>query len=263
MSTIRAGKGLGDSLYLQGVVRHMIEQGRGVTPCSNWPEVFGQLPVKVIPFTRQGVDICAHYTTRKAYQGTSQWQDCCINAGLGADVDFRIDWKPTSVSLKRDDRPLILISLPRLPMGREDGFGRSLLPDCSVIQRCIDRIKPHVRIVQVGAGEPLYRFRGIDDDLANRTSITDLLNVSSLADGFLGYCSWLVPLAESFNRPALFVWSRKGLHDRHAFIRQIIPGKVLHRSSSGHVFDDAGNIAVDDAADSFLRQVHSSRSDRW
>ena len=40
MKTIRGGRGLGDALYVQGVVRHLVGLGQRLAVRSDWPEVF-------------------------------------------------------------------------------------------------------------------------------------------------------------------------------------------------------------------------------
>jgi hypothetical protein len=143
--------------------------------------------------------------------------------------------------------------MARSPMGRKDGFGAELLPDCRMIQRAIDRLKGRALIVLIGSGKPLFEFKGIDVDLSNKTTVRQLLDVASIADGFLGYCSFIIPLAESFSKPALIVWSRRGLNAGHQYIRQITPQKVLYRESSQFVIDDASLEEIDEAADGFMR----------
>lgn len=260
---IRAGSGLGDSIYLQSVVRHMLEQGAGeIEVCSDFPDVF--LPLKgrvtVSPFRRNVRH--AHYAPRKGMAGTDQFQDCCIAAGISTDADLRLDWCPVNVDLvqevRRGSRPVVVVQLPRNPMGRTDGFGAELLPDCGVIQRAIDRIKSRVKIVQVGKGDPLYRFSGIDLDLSDRTSVADLIDVACAADGFLGYVSFVVPLAESLGKPALLVWSQRGLNaegPRREFVRRITPQKVLHCPSSRFVIDNCSDQELNKAADELLDQI--------
>lgn len=62
-----------------------------------------------------------------------------------------------------------------------------------------------------------------------------------------------MPLAESFDRPALFVWSRRGLRSPRAFISQITPNKILHkRETSRHVIDDAPPEVVQREAEALL-----------
>jgi hypothetical protein len=126
-----------------------------------------------------------------------------------------------------------------------------LLPDCNVIQGAIDALKPHATIVQIGKGDALHRFTGLDLDLANATSVSDLLDVAAAADGFLGYVSFIVPLAESLGKPALMVWARAGLESRHEFVRQITPEKIFHRATSHAVIDDSRQEVIGLAVDCF------------
>lgn len=245
MKTIRSGRGLGDSLYLQSVVRYLLAtQPLRLRVRSDYPDVFSQLGprVEVVPFERKG-DIVAHYAVRKGIDGTTQFQDCCIAAGIQESVEMRLDWTTTDPDLvqrlRAGGQPLLLVQLPRAPMGRTDGFGASLLPDCRAIQRIIDVARDTHTVVQVGAGRPLFRFTGIDIDLANETTVAQLIDVAQAADRLLGYCSFFVPLAESFDKPALFVWSRRGLNDGHVYVRRITPAKVLHKATSKAVMDTA------------------------
>lgn len=254
---IRCGRGLGDSLYLQAVVRHLVAKGERFKVRSDWPDVFRPLGdrVSVAPFSRE-VDIVAHYAPRKGVKGTTQFEDCCIGAGITGPVDLRLDWtvtdRPLVESLKARGKPILCVQLPRSPMGRTDGFGADLLPDCNVIQGVIDALCERALIVQIGAGEPLYKFHGIDVDLANKTSVSEMLDVASIAAGFLGFVSFVVPLAESFSKPALIVWSSRGLRSAHLYVRQIAPQKIIHRPSTVAVMDDQPE-QIREAVDAFMR----------
>ncbi len=256
LKSIRCGRGLGDSLYLQSVVRHLVRNGSRLRVKSDFPAVFLPLGdrVQVVPFDRK-VDILAHYSIRKGSTSTGQFQDCCIAAGIREPVEFRLDWKVTVSHLaqhvQKPGKPVLLVQLPRNPMGRTDGFGRELLPDCRKIQKVIDRAKATHTIVQIGAGDALFKFSGVDIDLANKTTVAEMIDVASVADRFLGYCSFLVPLAESFHKPALFVWSHRGLKAGHPYVRQITPQKVL-QPTSGYVMDDWSDDTIMEAADAFL-----------
>lgn len=248
--------GLGDALYVQSIARHLVEQGETLKVHTSWPDVFKPLgdKVQLRPFTRAGVDILAHYSLRKS-KPTNQFEDCVIQAGIKGPVDLKIDW--LAEPLIGEDRPIICVQLPRSPMGRTDGFGKELLPDCRIIQRAIDRLGKEALIVQIGSGEALFKFSGIDVDLSNKTTVSQMLDIASIASGFLGYVSFMVPLAESFRKPGLFVWSSRGLHAGHCYVRQITPKKVLSRESSQHVFDDWPTEQIDSGIESFLRQVKS------
>jgi len=259
--SIRCGSGLGDSLYLQAAVRHLVERGRALEVCSDWPDVFRPLAGRVTlsPFRRE-VDIRAHYAMRKRITTTDQFQDVCIAAGITEPVDFRLDWVPQNERLidrVRGDgtRPVVLVLLPRRPMDRKDGFGDRLLPNCEVIGRAIEILRPHARIVQVGKGDALYRFGEIDLDLSNATSVADMIDAAWAADGLLGYVSFFVPLAESLLKPALFVWSRRGLESSTDFIAQITPSKILHRATSRAVIDNCTDQQLAEAVNEFRRQI--------
>lgn len=249
--------GLGDALYLQAVVRHLVRKGQKVEVCTEWPDVFRPLKdhVKFSPFSRTNIQILAHYSMRKGIAGTTQFEDCCLQAGIREPVEFKLDWWPVNAGLvaqiRKPWKPILCVQLPRAPMGRSDGFGAELLPDCGVIQQAIDRLKDRAYIVQIGSGEALYRFKGIDLDLSNATSVSDLIDVAYAADGFLGYCSFLVPLAESLGKPAVLVWSRRGLHSRQPFISRITPQKILHRKSSRWIVDDEPG-RLDEVLNGFL-----------
>jgi len=258
---IRSGAGLGDSLYLQAVVRHMLltrDVGK-IEARTYFPEVFLPFGNRVITsaFDRRGCSHIAHYSLRKK-EVTDQFRDCCIQAGIRESVDLVLDWNPVNEELVRTLRryagakPIIFVGLPRLPMDRSDGYGAELSPDFTVIQRIINEIKGEAVLVQVGKGKPLFEFAGLDFNLANETSVSEAIDVGYAADGFLGYVSFLVPLAESFSKPGLYVWARRGLASRTEYVRLITPDKVLHRRSSAAIFDDAAEAEIKYAARALL-----------
>jgi len=267
--SIRSGKGIGDNLYLQSIARHLVDKGERLEVCTDWPDIFRPIAkeIAISPFRRINVARVAHYTTRKKVMETDQFQDCCLTAGVREAVDLRLDWKPSNGNLLdlllSPGKPVVVVQMPREPFGRSDGYGMELLPDCSTIQRVIDAIGSDALIVQVGSGKALYGFRGIEVDLAGKTSVSDLLDVASVASGFVGYCSFLVPLAESFSAPALLVWSRRGLNSRDEYIRTITPKKILHRASSRAVFDDCSDHEIAEAAYAFLDAIRNRHALCW
>lgn len=257
---IRGGSGLGDAIYLQSIARHFVDEGFCPEVCCDWPDVFRPLAgrVDVVPFRRTQIDRLAHYSRRRGIAGTSQFEDGCIEAGIKCNVDFRLDWSVTTTladSWNPARKPIIVVQMPRPPFGRSDGFGMEFLPDCWRIQAAIDHIGKRAYLVQVGTGEPLFTFTGIDLDLTNKTSVCDLLDVATLADAFLGYCSFIVPLAEAQFKPAMLVWSHKGIASRHQVVRQMTPAKVLHRKSSLWVMDDASEKELRDCADALCDAI--------
>lgn len=201
------------------------------------------------PFTRIGIDILAHYSVRKSQQ-TRQFEDCCIQAGIREPVELRLDWEPTNLVIL--PRPYVCVQLPRAPMGRKDGFGKELLPDCKAIQKAIDAVRGKATIVQIGSGQPLHRFEGIDVDLSNKTTVCQLIDTAQEATAFIGYVSFLLPLAESFDKPCLMVWSSRGLKAKHNYVRQITPQKVIWKETSKYVFDTSSEDEIKKAANALL-----------
>lgn len=263
---LRGGSGLGDSLYVQSVARHLIQtRGLRLRVNSNWPDVFRPLgeACQVVPFDRKAT-LVAHYSARKQERGTTQFQDCCISAGLREPVELRLDWKmvrpewATDLTRHAGRRPIIVVQLPRQPMNRPDGFGKELLPQREALQAAVHQLKAQdAFLVQVGAGKPVYELDYIDLNLANCTTVTDLIDIALSCDGFLGYVSFIVPLAESLAKPLLCVWSQAGLKAPNRFISSITPRKILQYRSSRAVIDNQPEQERSAAVDAFLEQVRS------
>lgn len=258
MRSIRGGMGLGDALYVQAIARYLVQRGERLKVCTAWPDVFGPLGdrVQIEGFRRANVSILAHYSLRKKQAATTQFQDCCIEAGISGPVELRLDWRPPQgrivEGLREDGRPVLCVQLPRNPMGRTDGFGAELLPNCRKIQAAIDAARGRALIVQVGSGAPLFRFSGIDVDLANKTTVSELIDIAAAADLFLGYPSFLLPLAESLAKPVLMVFSSRGLESRTLYVRLITPRKLLHSASSRAVIDSDTDQKIGEAMHALL-----------
>lgn len=254
---IRGGQGLGDSLYVQSVARYYLMNGRPLAVRSAHPDVFRPLGLPVIPFSRDRGAIVAHYVQRKGEPGTSQWQDVCISAGIPRETEMRLDWKllnPANADYFLGvRRPVIAVLLPRHGMNRNDGFANELLPNWKTLDQLIqcDAYK-----VQIGQGDALYKFHGIDLNLANKTSIGDMLDIASMVDGFVGWCSFMLPLAESLQKPFFSLWSARGMKSRNGFISTLTPQKVIHRKDLAYnAIDDEPIDRIKKRFDDFLREV--------
>lgn len=248
---IRGGMGLGDALYVQAVTRHLTARGQGLKVCTAWPDIFKPLngSVELAPFTRLGNPIVAHYTMRKGVVGTSQFQDVCLNAGVKEPVELKLDWQVVDQVLVNKVRqlaagkPVVLVQLMRPPMDRKDKFGASLLPRGEAVQVCLDRLRERgAFLVQVGAGRCLYQLTGIDLDLSNQTTVSQLIDLAAIADHVIGYPSFIVPLAESLGKSGLYVWSARGLRDPIVYVRQVTPAKVIHRTGLAVVAHDDWSV---------------------
>lgn len=264
VKSIRGGMGIGDALYLQAVVRHLVAQGQRLEVCTAWPDIFRPHAgrIEIAGFRRNPIDILAHYSRRRHYP-TTQFADVCLEAGLREPCELVLDWEITDQAfvdpLLERGLPIVCVQLPRAPMNRTDGIGTELLPDCRVIQQQIDALRGRVLLVQIGAGRPLFEFKGIDVDLAGKTTVAQMLDVASLAAGFVGYVSFIVPLAESLKKPALLTWSRLGFKSPTAFVRQITPKKICERDTSICVVDNATFDEMRAAREAFENAIRLTR----
>lgn len=262
--SIRAGRGLGDSLYLQSIVRYFVETGRRPIIFSDWPAAFEHLGVAVSPFRRSGVDVIAHYVTRKDAPGTTLFEDMCIAANVPRETPLSLRRRTVderfvaAILAAARSKPIVMVQQPREPFGRADGFGLDLLPRLSALQRVVDRLKGGAYLVQVGAGPSMGALRNLDLDLVDRTSVAQVLDLAAVASGLLGYCSFFLPLAESLSKPSLMIWSGRGLRSPVPYIRSITPAKILHRPDlSRWVLDECPESEICREADAFLDAVGS------
>ncbi len=255
MKRVRGGAGLGDAIYIRAIVEQMLRDNQEVTVCSDYPAVFEQLPgVKTAPFSRENIQVLAHYTLGKTSTTTTQWDDVQRSARVPAPL--KITWTIKNQELvdaiRKDaaGRPVVLVHGGRTPMGRTDGFGAELLPEREPFEQVLDELK-HCFRVRVGKGADLYPLT-VDVDLNGGTTVTDLLDLGAACDGMVGQCSWVIPLAEVFDKPLLCVWSAAGLRSPTAYVKLITPEKVLHKSTSRWVIDDWTERNIRDMARVFM-----------
>jgi len=237
---IRSGNGLGDNLYLLAIVQELIRKGKNLQVCTKYPELFNHLPVETDDFSRSNIDILAHYSKRKE-ENTNQWEDICIQAGLRP-FPFKIDWNPGDSGPKMEvlerakGRKILIVQGGRIPMARKDGFGMELLPEERLFNLVSRKLTGEYFRVQIGDSKNLFDIEH-DFSLNGGTSVPELMDVASIADGFVSQCSFLIPLAEGFGKKGLFLWSQKGLSSDHRYIARITPRKILSSEKSFYVMD--------------------------
>jgi len=249
---IRGGSGLGDALYLRPICEHLA-RSRKVTVMSNFGDVFLDSGVDVEPFRRDRVDMVAHYVGGKHNPTTTIWQDICAHAGVNVPLAF--EWHPRNKRLIRRleqdaaGRPIVLVHGGREPMGRRDGFGIELLPHEHAFGAVVGALGECFK-VRVGRGDVIYNFP-CDLDLVNQTSVADVLDIAWASAGIVSMCGFPLPLAEALDKPALFVWSSRGLGSAHVFIHSVTPAKMLTKASSRYVLDSEPVEVLREAARSF------------
>lgn len=241
MKRIRGGSGLGDSLYVRPVAEYFVRAGEQVTVMSDYADVFINSGVTVQPFRRDTCNVVAHYTRGKDNPNTTQWTDVCTSAGVG-DLALSFAWAVRNQALmgkltaRAAGRPIIMVNGGRPPMGRADGYAAEMLP----AQRAFDAVLGALSdcfIVEVGKGNENYPLKA-DYNLSDRTAVSDLLDIATIARALVGQCSFMIPLAECFDKPLLAVWSVRGLVSSTPYIRQCTPCKLLSKPTSSYVMDD-------------------------
>lgn len=255
MIRIRGGRGLGDSLYVRPIVDYLVRLGERVTALSDYPDVFAGSRAEVLPFTRAGVNLLAHYTAGKSNPNTTQWQDILRSSRMPLGLPLRFDWQVRNHALvdalhtRAAGRPLVLVHGGREPMNRTDGFGMELMPERWAFVTALESLSDCF-LVRVGKGACLYELPA-EADLNGDTTVSDLLDVASVCAGIVAQCSFAVPLAEVFDKPLLAIWSARGLVSREEYVRLITPRKILHGPRDRFVVDDWPPDGIKDSADAF------------
>jgi hypothetical protein len=258
MKHVRGGSGLGDSLYVRVIAEHLLRLGHPVTAYTFHPDVFIGVDCRVEPFGKLGINVLAHYVGGKNNPATSQWDDVCDSAQV-ARIPLRFTWHIINQKLvdqvreQARGRPVVLIHGGRAPMNRTDNFGIELLPEKRAFDQVQEAIYRDVLFVRIGEGKQKYAMDRAEMDLWGKTSVADLLDLAWDCDALIGPCSFVVPLAEAFDKPLLAVWAAGGMHPaRHPYLKSITPQKVLAKASSSFVIDDWGPERVAAKAKDFL-----------
>ncbi|WP_395406299.1 hypothetical protein ACHMW6_06400 [Pseudoduganella sp. UC29_106] len=234
MKRLRGGGGLGDSLYVRPICDELIRRGEEITVLTNFADVFIGSGAKVVPFSRDNVQILAHYVSGKSNPDTNQWQDVCNSAGVQAPMQFQWGVRNEDLASQARDRaagrPIILAHGGRKPMGRMDGFAMDLMPERAGFEVALGGLSDCLTI-SVGGTVGLEYDMPVEWDLTGKTNVSDLLDLASLCDGVVAQCSFAVPMAECFDKPLLAIWSQRAAGSNQAYIRTITPQKVFEQAN--------------------------------
>lgn len=242
---VRGGSGFGDSLYLRPVAEYLMATNpqKQIIPLTNYPDIFMGSGLCIEPHRKTMYDVLAHYTTGRPNTSTNQWQDILYTAKVPPDLPLKFYWNIQNENIVRHVRkaahgkPIILLNGGRPPMGRTDGYSDEMLPFQEAFLKVL-RNMMDCFFVKVGKGPELYELP-YNIDLSNNTTPGDVLDLAKSSDLLVGQCSFMVPLAEVFDKPFLGVWARAGLNSRNDFIRQCTPSKILAKpATSLWVVDD-------------------------
>lgn len=257
---IRSGRGLGDTIYLRPIVEHFVREGKNVVALCDYPEIISGTGAKVEPFVRNGCDVVAHYVNGKTNPETTQWHDMCAAAGV-APLDLSFDWKILNPALiervqaSAGGRPIVLVHGGREPYGRQDGFGRELIPRRDAFVSVLELLAGCYRVL-IGKDFPIYPLDDfVDLNLSGNTSVYDLLDLGRSCNAVVAQCSFAVPLAEVFNKPLLAIWSEQGLKSKDNYISATTPKKILSKTTSRYIMDSWQPAKIEREVDAIRRVI--------
>src|SRR5665647_405689 len=98
---------------MRPVVDYYLKQGQ-VTVCSNYPDIFKGSGASVEPFSRDNIDVIAHYSQARDNPNTTQFQDVC-NCAKAGELQLRFDWQVDNqnlignLKLKANGKKIILV----------------------------------------------------------------------------------------------------------------------------------------------------------
>lgn len=206
MKTIRGRTGFGDSIYTRAGVEWLLrERFDTYRVYSDYPEVFEDLDVDVVPYSKNiRPDYDFNYLPFKSRKGTNQWRDMCEFAGL--DI-------PLETSLKnRVPSGLVVIAPLHPPMNGSERAIRNMGIDPNAYKKYCSQFGN-----QVWLKDGKYTFR----------ELAHIVNHASL---FVCQVGWGLALAELFDCPARVCFAEKMFSCGDTFHETITPEKVISKS---------------------------------
>lgn len=250
---LRGASGLGDAVYMYPVLKYYLEHGQHIELLTRYNEIYAPLQkYKLILSDRYSKqpEVECRYSPRYPDPSTTTYEDTLFFAGIRENIPLAIEFEKKAIkkleSLK--GHKICVVRTPALPMkGREDA--KILIPKAEFTQAIITNMsKAGYAIVSVGSrndfsGKPLAN---VDLDLTDQLDIRQLLTMVSLADCVVTQPSFLLPFAETLNKPCFLLFSGLAMRTPRKFYHQIVPKKIInkHEIVSWAVDDDglAGGI---------------------
>jgi len=204
---VKCHLGLGDAVYSYAIIEHLLKTNKKITVQTKYPLVFKDLPcdttIEYGPF-----DLWLRYTHRRK-EKTTQFQDMCISAKIKEPLKiklpktFKYDSKIVDYVLNRVDdsgRKLAIIKEPCAAHMDKKNDNLRFAPDVQEVQDFVNKNKLKYFFVSVGKDEVFKgRIKGIDFDLNNKLTVSDLLYLCQESDIIASQTGHLIPIAQAFN----------------------------------------------------------------
>lgn len=246
MIELDGSRGLGDALYVRAVALHLLDKREQVTVFTRWPDVFSGLPVTLQPLTAytgredlHHVVSCLHCRLG-AVKMLDKFTLACLQAGLDEPIPLRMDWKPLnnalleSIRAKAAGRPIFLYQPPKISGSDEQ---RDQEPSEGDFCRVVDENAGRFRI-KVGHAKYVREYGGSELDLFGKLSVTDALDVCTIADLFFSTPSYLGIMAEALDRPHVCMFTRRAQVSPWVRTRSLTPLRFFHKPHLGTAIYD-------------------------
>lgn len=234
---LNAPKGLGDAIYLRAIVLHLLKRGDDPTVFTRWPGVFADLPIKV----KSVEDVTGQEDLRHAMyclfcrvpavKALDQFALACLQAGILEPVQLRIDWPVKNRALlddvrKRANGRRVLMFQPVKKANKEQ---EALRPKRDAFSRYVaERNEFRVKV-----GSPSHIMEGdtspCDLDLTGKTTVQDVFDLASAVDVVFCEPCFLLPLAESMDKPVVCMFSRRGFASKVERVYNVTPERLFHK----------------------------------
>lgn len=240
MIRINSPKGLGDAIHLRAIVLHLLERGEEIEVYTGWPEVFTGLPVVL----RTHEQIADHDQIRHAMaclhccipeiMGMSLFQNACRQAGIVEPVALRMDWKVKDgkrirrIKARAAGKPILLYQ----PVKKANNAQQAeLRPDRDAYRAYLQGMKGYFRIKVGNAAFTIDDPRlPVDLDLFNKTTVSEVFDIATIADCFFSEDSYIQVIAQAMNKPVTWMFARKGESSAFSRSRNARPSRMIHRT---------------------------------
>jgi hypothetical protein len=233
--TVKTMLGIGDCVYAYPIIKHYTTT-RTVKVLTPYPEIFSSLEIETSTDLNQHFDVKPCYTqSRSSKKG--QYEDMLDSVKLqfipfvfGWDSGFSDEFRSKHLKeivarLSMEGKGICIVKEPCLANMHQKNGDTSVVPDIEEMQSWINENKKRFVYISVGKGEIFtHRLQGIDMDLNDQLSISDLVTLCGMAQGIATQVGHLVPIAQGLNRP-LKIFYPKHIKDHR--LKNIGPHKMF------------------------------------
>lgn len=242
MINLDGSKGLGDALYVRAVARHLLfKEGKEVIVYTRWADIFSDLPLTVKPLdARTGAEdlhhvvYCSHCRVQQP-ASLDFFTLACRQAGIMDEVHLFIDWKirnqplVDSIQEAAKGRRVFVYQSPKKAVNAEQ---EAMRPNRAAFNRYVAN---HNDCFRVRLGHP----SAVEDDqsaphemdLFGKISVTDALDVGSIAHLLFSDPSFITVMAESMGKRFTAMLSRRAETFPNVRARNATADRLFHNKN--------------------------------